>query len=321
MYSVVHSPSDVRSIIVVARSQVERDGDVSILRVRDVSSRDTGEIRCTASTSGKGPSVSCVAKLRLLRSQCDLDVPVTKLEDDESSPVESSRMSTDLADEPENVARPLLSLSERRRGRGRSPTRARSSSFPRRTTAIYDEHVSPLPTKKRIFSDASDDPRKSRREQDASRPAENDLDDKVADTNDRNLLSSSNKNADDGLPRSLSLRKTEQPHHRHTDVTEYHVNDFIYYSESLGASSSDEGNDKSIIDGAPCDERQTTSYERDANVEDAEPRLEPTKATIVDGPSDVTVFRGARAAVRITYRGLPEPTVKWLRVVRFSSLQ
>lgn len=38
-------------------------------------------------------------------------------------------------------------------------------------------------------------------------------------------------------------------------------------------------------------------------------------AAIVKVPADVTVFQGNRVVLRVTYRGHPEPRVKWLRAV------
>jgi hypothetical protein len=40
-----------------------------------------------------------------------------------------------------------------------------------------------------------------------------------------------------------------------------------------------------------------------------------TKAAIIKEPTDVTVLRGSKAMLKVAYRGCPEPTVKWLRVV------
>lgn len=42
---------------------------------------------------------------------------------------------------------------------------------------------------------------------------------------------------------------------------------------------------------------------------------ESVAACIVKVPADVTVFRGNRVVLRVTYRGHPEPAVKWLRAV------
>lgn len=43
-------------------------------------------------------------------------------------------------------------------------------------------------------------------------------------------------------------------------------------------------------------------------------------ACIAKVPADVTVFRGNRVVLRVTYRGHPEPAVKWLRAVNIYRL-
>ncbi|XP_067210466.1 uncharacterized protein [Linepithema humile] len=230
-----------------ANCKIEKDGNVSILRIRDTSSRDTGEIRCTASVNGKGPSISCSAKLRLQHSLYDLDDSVKSLKDIQL---------------PEKVE-----LKYRRRCE-ESPTRIRSSSFPRQT-ASCTKHVSPLLARKRISNNASVAKSQFRNDLSAHKIAEKYLDNNVEFSNDRSLSSSNETAITDTSARLLWPRKEE--HRQNTNVI--------------------------------------------LNEEHAESCLkELIKATIIKEPTDVTVFKENRVALRVTYQGFPEPTVKWLQV-------
>lgn len=240
--------------------KIEKDGNVSILKIRDVSSRDTGEIRCIASVSGKGPSISCTAKLRLRYSLYDdLDDSVSSLKDIQL---------------PEKAAE----LKYRRRCE-ESPTRIRSSSFPRRT-ASCTKHVSPLPARKRISNNAPISIPKSQFGNDlsAQKVTEKYLDSNVEFSNDLSLLLSNEEATTNISTRLLSPRKEEHIDQHNTTVI---PNEEQKHTESCL---------KELI-----------------------------KATILKEPTDVTVFRGNRVALKVTYQGFPEPTVKWLQVVSLFS--
>lgn len=305
--------------------KIERDGNVSVLRIHDVSSRETGEIRCTASVSGKGPSISCTAKLQLQRLLNDLgDTGMTRLEDVRSraqtrpSPTTNANLTSDV---PVKVAEFLSSPKYRRRCR-ESPTRTRSFSFPRRTVAsCASKHlVSPLLTRKRIADNASVDIRKSRFDDDPSAERVTKTDDKAVTakpSNDRKLSSPSNEKAAIETTARLFSMKTGQLRHRDTNVTENYVDNQTVGSEPTNESSKFHDESVTCIECSTKDER-AAHYREKSNEEDAEPRLkEPIRATIVKEPIDVTVFKGSRVVLRCAYRGRPEPTIKWLRVVRF----
>uniref|UniRef100_V9IEG4 Titin n=1 Tax=Apis cerana TaxID=7461 RepID=V9IEG4_APICE len=111
------------------RCKIEKDDSVSILRIHGVQPRDVGEIRCTASVSGKGPSISCTAELRLNRAATH--------ENRNEKPPNCNR-SNSLRKTRKDVP-PLVE----------SPTRAsRSSSLPRRSTP--SPNLSPLPMRRNI---------------------------------------------------------------------------------------------------------------------------------------------------------------------------
>lgn len=227
--------------------------------------------------NGKGPSISCVAKLQLQRSLHDStdrslsSVSVMTKPEDIQSRAQLSLTNINNTGMPEKVTE--LSLLKHRRRREESPTRTRSSSFPRRTVS-YAKNVSPLPARKRIPSNASADIQKSRFGNDLSRQRiiKKNLYSNVEFSNDRELSSSLNEiNETDISIKLLSSKKTEQ---FHWDINAV------------------------------------------SNEECAESLLEELmKATIIKDPADVAVFRGNSAVLRITYQGRPEPRVKWLRVV------
>lgn len=213
--------------------------------------------------NGKGPSVSCVAKLRLQRSPHDPGESVAKPEGVQfCAPANSSLIS---------VSEKILERSSLKCPRQceQSPTRARSSSFLRRTASCAKEYVSPLPARKRVSKNASNDVQKLRFKNDLSA--------------ERNTKTNLNKKVEVSDDLQLSLLNEK-------DTTEV--------SARLPSE-----NVKLLHD-------QTTDITVDKdNMETLE------KAAIIKEPADVTVFRGNKALIRVTYQGRPEPTVKWLRVV------
>lgn len=198
---------------------------------------------------------------------------------------------TDTGLTPERIASTL-----KRRQRCESPTRVRSSSFPRRTVSSCAKHVSPLPTRKHA-ANASMNAQSSRFNSESlpERNVKQDSDSNIVTKLPRGRRSSfSSSEKDDDLMK-LST-KTQQPR----DDTKNRAADSEPPRES----------------NEPYDEEETC-YRKDWSEENAETRtMKSIGATIVQEPSDVIVFKGNRAVLRVTYQGCPEPTVKWLRVVR-----
>lgn len=261
--------------------KIERDGNVSILRIRDISSREAGEIRCTVSVNGKGPSISCAAKLQLQRSlhdSTDRSLPsvsiMTKSEDIQSHAQAKLSLTNNNIGIPEKITE--LSLLKHQRGREESPTRTRSSSFPRRIVSCT-RNISPLPARKRIPNNASADNRKSRLENNLSRQKLiKNLDSNVEFSNDQKLSPYLKEiNEVNISTKLLSSMKAEQFH------------------QDTNAISNEECA-KSLLE-------------------------ELMKPIIIKDPADITVFRGNSAVLRVTYQGRPEPAVKWLRVVSLLS--
>lgn len=258
--------------------KIERDGNVSILRIRDISLRDTGEIQCIASVNGKGPSISCIAKLQLQNLLYDFNDSMMKPEDIQSQAQAKQLLTnTNLVGTPKKVKK-LSSLKCRRRHE-KSLTHTRSSSFPRCTTSCT-KHISPLPIKKCIFNNNANNAlieiQKSQFEDELSvqRIIKKNLNSNLEFSKDQKLSSLNKEDITDTSIKSLSPKKTKQ-----------------LYPQNIDSVS---------------------------NKKHMELRLEELiKATIIKEPTDISVFRGSKAVLRVTYQGCPEPTVKWLRVVGF----
>lgn len=250
--------------------KIEKDGNVSILKIRDITLRDTGEIRCVASVNGNGPSISYIAKLQLQNSSYDFNDFVTEPEDIQSyAEGELSLTNANLAGMPEKMAKPS---SLKYQQHHEKLTRTRSSSFPR-CTASNTKHISPLLIRKRISNNVLTGIQKSRFAGDLSvqRIIKKNLDSNLSERSKEQRLSLK-KDITDTSVKLLSPKKTER----------------LCYQN---------------IDSIPSEKYVDSHLE------------ELIKATIIEEPTDVSVFRGSRTVLKVTYQGCPEPTVKWLRVV------
>lgn len=313
--------------------QVEKDDNVSILRIHNVSSRDVGEIRCTASVAGKGPSISCTAELRLNRS-------LRSLED--CAPIQNDYTET-RRDKIVNCTRSSSLRKTRRdvplktpRHRYGTPTRARSSSLPLQSAPSPE--ASPLPTRKRVCKALVDTRRMAdegrnkidrKRELPPRKPQQ-----KVArlskKSKDKRVPSSDEEESKvSGGKVSLNVSSEENSKTmKHDELAKkLSVNsDSVCKIESDAKHSQDNGNkhDNTPIICVECttvaeevDEASTVKRNGDIEakgMEDAMPK-EFLAAAIIRVPADVTVFRGNRVVLRVTYQGHPEPRVKWLRAV------
>ncbi|XP_039306923.1 titin isoform X3 [Solenopsis invicta] len=257
-----------------AKCKIERDGNVSILRIHDISLRDTGEIRCIASVNGKGPSISCLTKLQLRNSLYDFNDSETRLEDIQSQAQAKPPLTNDkLVSTSENMAK--LSSLKCRRHHEKSLTHTRSSSFPR-YIASYTKHISHLPIRKRNSNNASIDVQNSQFVNDLSiqKIVNKNIDNNLELSKIKKLLSSVNtKNITDTTIKLLSPKRTEQ-------ICNQNIN------------------------SVPNKQYVTSRLE------------ELVKAAIIKKPTNISVFRGNRAILKVTYQGYPEPTIKWLRVNR-----
>ncbi|KAG5320919.1 UNC89 protein, partial [Acromyrmex heyeri] len=199
-----------------AKCKIEKDGNVSILRIRNISLRDTGEIRCIASLNGKGPSISCIAKLQLQNLLCNFNDSVTKSKNIQShAQTKLSSTNTNLISMTEKIAK--LSSLKYRRHYEKSLTRIKSSSFPR-CTASYTKHISSLSIRKRISNNTSN-VKKSRFAEDLSiqRIIKENLDNNLGFSKDQRLSSSLNKESITDTFINLLPKKTEQVFHQNID--------------------------------------------------------------------------------------------------------
>ncbi|XP_043500905.1 titin homolog [Polistes fuscatus] len=242
-----------------ARCKVEKDGNVCILKVHEVCSRDAGEIRCTASVLGNGPSICCTTELQLNRGTCTFENCAssnskkerTTSRNREKSPSPSPSSSfrrTPLSSSCRRSKKEqhILSTNASCQKEDNKFQRARSSSLPLRKKVSSPKELSPLPKKKNVLLPT-----------------------------DRSDLSNKQKNESDAIDLIPSM------------CTE----------RSLLTSSPD----KEYIKDDDESSNQLDKF---------------VAATIVNAPNDVTVFRGNKLVLDITYRGDPEPLVKWFRAGR-----
>ncbi|KAI4493465.1 hypothetical protein M0804_001641 [Polistes exclamans] len=245
-----------------ARCKVEKDGNVCSLKVHEVCSRDAGEIRCTASVLGNGPSICCTTELQLNRGSCTFEnctISNSKKErtmshNREKSPSPLSSPSTSFRRTPLSSScrrskkeRHILSTNASCQQEDNKFQRARSSSLPLRKKEVSSpKELSPLPKKKNVLLPT-----------------------------DRSNLSNKQKNESDAIDLIPSM------------CTE-----------------------RSLLTSSPDKEYIKDDDESSNQLDKFVP------ATIVNAPNDVTVFRGNKLVLDITYRGDPEPLVKWFRAGR-----
>jgi len=156
--------------------------------------------------NGKGPSISCIAKLRLQRSPYDFGELATECKDIQS-PAQAKLSPIIGKLSAEKIA--TSSSLKRRRGYEEPSTRARSSSFPR-PTASCTKHISPLPTRKRISNDI-------RKPRSANDPSTRGITRKIPHDVEPAKDESYNINAGDGSA-SLALSTKTESSHRDNDL-------------------------------------------------------------------------------------------------------
>lgn len=299
---------------------------MSVLRIHSVSPRDAGEIRCTASVVGKGPSISCTAKLRLNRSLHNLDGPASKYNSVDME-VRSERFITCTRSSSLRKTRRDVPSQSPRNQRYELPMRARSSSLPLKSPP-NPKQPSPLPTRKNIPPSPLLNTRNIREDKTSRRKevCAKKLESKVVrfdkkskgrispssgeeeenDTSERILppnvsSETSLKSIEDrkGCARSLASTnsefcKTENDSIQCHDNCNKHDDVPIMCTES--AMVTKEANEPSMS-------------ERNYGIQAKEERVTAPQAfvavAILKVPADVTVFRGNRVVLRVTYQGHP----------------
>lgn len=301
--------------------QIEKDDSVSILRIHDVQQRDVGEIRCTASVAGKGPSISCSAELRLNRS--------TNENRNEKPPLAPPSCNRSNSLRRTRKDAPLASPQRRR---NESPLRARS--LPRGSTP--SPILSPLPVRRNVLPPSPLLDRKSTK-----------LPEKTGNRKDVNLKKFARKTTQRvqrGKPDERTSSDEEetfvrQKRSRETRLSENEeelVNASTMTSNVCKTDKNETRQDnvnkhdntpiicvKHVPEEMEEMEEEECSIQKDdeivmkeeEKIVGGEEKEESVSACIVKVPADVTVFRGNRVVLRVTYQGHPEPAVKWLRAV------
>ncbi|KOX71851.1 Myosin light chain kinase, smooth muscle, partial [Melipona quadrifasciata] len=314
-----------------SRCKIEKDDNVSILRIHEVQPRDTGEIRCTASVIGKGPSISCTAELRLsrtvqnfegstYRSACEIKnekppKPPTRSRDN------SLRRTRDAPSSPRNQ-------------RYEFPARTRSSSLPLRSTPSPKQ--SPTPARKIIPPSPSLDAGKTlttgktnERKDIRSKKLKRKVTQRVC----RREISSSSE--DEEETKDICMGKSSEVSNEKVSKLVENKEEAVQSSSEVSDLCKTDNGAKQIQDSynkhddtpIMCIESALQELEEGSIAEKSESIVakeekvairseEFVAAGIVKVPADVTVFRGNRVVLRVTYRGHPEPTVKWLRAGR-----
>lgn len=270
--------------------------------------RDVGEIRCTASVSGKGPSISCAAELRLNRAARNPEDSIQSATNGNRN--EKPPNCNSLRKTRKDVPPPV-----------ESPTRAsRSSSLPRRSTP--SPNLSPLPVRRNIPpSPLLLDRRK--------------LADKTGKRKDLNLKKFARKATQRVYREPGDRVSSDEEEAKETFETKLLENEGEFVKENV--RKTDKSDTRQIQDNVNKHDNtpiicvkhvpeemeeieEESSIQNDAIVMEKEENIvggeeELVAACIVKVPADVTVFRGNRVVLRVTYRGHPEPMVKWLRAV------
>ncbi|OAD58520.1 Myosin light chain kinase, smooth muscle [Eufriesea mexicana] len=277
-----------------SRCKVEKDDNVSILRIHDVQPRDVGEIRCTASMAGKGPSISCTAELRLNRTMDHFEESKhrnTSTEIRNEKPpkgpncTRNSSLQKNIRDGPSLLPR-----------RYESPSQTRASSLPVRCTPS-PRQPSPLTARKNIPPSPLLDTKKA----------------VINKTNKRKDLSSKK------LVRKVTQRVYRKPNEERTSSSDEEADtkrsqdNCNKYDDTpiICMERAPEETEEEEPSVAPKSDEDVTKEEKVGTRSE-----EFVAAGIVKVPADVTVFRGNRVVLRVTYRGHPEPRVKWLRAGR-----
>ena len=282
---------------------------------------------------GKGPSISYTAELRLSRTVQNFDGSTyhnaceIKNEKPPKPPTcsrnNSLRKTRDVPSSPRNQ-------------RYESPVRTRSSSLPLRSTPSPKQ--SPTPARKNIPPSPSPDARKTlatnktNKRKDV-RPKK--LERKVTQRVCQQEISSSSEDEEEtkDISRGKSSEVSNEKVSKFLENKEETVQSSSEFSDSCktdkGAKQIQDNYNKHDDTPIICTESALQELEESSIVEKSEVIVakeekvairseEFVAASIVKVPADVTVFRGNRVVLRVTYRGHPEPIVKWLRAVNIT---
>lgn len=276
--------------------------------------RDVGEIRCTASVAGKGPSISCSAELRLNRSTNENrneKPPLAPPSCNRSNSLRRARKDAPLASSPlrarslprGSTPSPNLSPLPVRRNLPPSPLLDRKSrKLPEKTGNRKDVNLKKFTRKATQRVHGKENERTSSDEEETF----------VRQKRSRETRLSENEEEEELVNASTmtsNVCKTDKNETRQDNVNKHDNTPIIcvkHVPEEMEEMEEEEGSIRKEI--VMKEEEKIVG-----GVEEEEEEF--VAACIVKVPADVTVFRGNRVVLRVTYRGHPEPAVKWLRAV------
>lgn len=281
---------------------MEKDGPTSILRINSVTYRDCGEIRCTASvTGGRGPSISCATDLRFMRFSGLRDRSLSPTKKMTLSPVvkRSTRISTSpyRHEDKENV-NGIPAVSQK----ADDINSFKKSEFSLRL----------LIPRADIFSLKMSAQKQNQIEGNAEIEREN-----------------RNKNGSLRIDNQNQI-KTEERNERDIKVEkdiDKKIGNLVESRMKNGSSVVDNKDLKSIDDQSSLllvnpeipKDIKPFSLSSDIKVKteleclDEYEHKEP--AVVLQAPADVFALRGSTVVLSVSYRGHPEPRVRWLQAV------
>ena len=286
---------------------MEKDGPTSILRINSVTYRDCGEIRCTASvTGGRGPSISCATDLRFMKFAGPRDRSLSPAKKMTLSPLvrRSMRISTNpyRQEDKENVNR--------------------MSPIPKddTDTLFKKSHISQpfFISRNDVFCTKT-----------GTQNSE--------DVRNENKLINEDMSDISKLNKNRSLRTEYQNQSKTTEENESDLKIDEELDRTKGKpveccvinqnSIQDDKNAKSVGKESPLEpvkpemttEIRPTSLYSEIKVKEESQCLERYEcdepAVVLQAPSDVIALRGSTVVLNVSYRGHPEPRVRWLQAV------
>ena len=287
----------IQNLIIYYAFQVEKDGPTSILRINSVTYRDCGEIRCTASvTGGRGPSISCATDLRFLRFSGTRDRSLSPSKKMTLSPVvkRSTRISTSpyRHEDKENVNE-ITTVSQIVDD---ITSFKKSEISPRLLISRADIFCSKTSSQKQNQNQRNDEIENENQNQNGSLRIENQNQIKTEEGNERDMKGDKEIDKKEGK---------------------------LVESRMKNRSSNLDNKDLESIDEKPplkfakpeiSAEIKPFSFSSDIKVK-AEFECLEEPAVVLQAPSDVFALRGSTVVLSVSYRGHPEPTVRWFQAV------
>ncbi|XP_033210455.1 titin homolog isoform X2 [Belonocnema kinseyi] len=285
------------------RCKVEKDGPTSILRINSVTYRDCGEIRCTASvTGGRGPSISCATDLRFMRFSGVRDRSLSPTKKMTLSPVvkRSTRISTSpyRQEDKENVnGVPTVSH------KADDINSFKKSEFSHRL----------LNPRADIFSLKMSSQKKNQNEGNAEIQRENSNTNGSLRIENQNEIKTEERNERD-------IKAEKDMDKKIGNLVESRMKNGSSIHHNINLKSMDGKFSLELVEPEIPKEIKPFSLSSDFKVKigmeclDEHDHKEP--AVVLQAPADVFALRGSTVILSVSYRGHPEPRVRWLQAGR-----